>query len=275
MIGHRLAAGAVLLAVVVGGALGCAGPGGTATTAGPAGPQVEVTVFAAASLSTALQAAATAYADDQPRVRLVLSTDSSTALRTQIVLGAPADLFLSADTANPQALVDGGLADGEAVVFAGNGLAIVVPNGNPGGIVSPADLARDGVRLIAAGEQVPITRYAVELVGRLAAEPGYPADFAARTEANIVSREDDVRAVAAKVALGEGDVGIVYGTDARATEALEAVPLPPGVDVRAAYAGVVIVGSSEAADARAFLTWLVGPRGQAVLSGAGFLPAAP
>ncbi|MFP5342432.1 MAG: molybdate ABC transporter substrate-binding protein [Candidatus Limnocylindria bacterium] len=272
MSGRHGAAGTVLLAALVGGALGCAGPGATAT---PTGPRVELTTFAAASLATVLRAAATAYAADEPRVRVVLSTGSSTALRTQIEQGAPADLFLSADTANPQALLDGGLADGEAVVFAGNGLAIVVPDGDPAGIATPANLARDGVRLIVAGEQVPITRYALELLGRLAAQPGYPTDFLARTEANIVSREDDVLAVAAKVALGEGDAGIVYGTDARANGALDTVPLPPGVDVRAAYAGVVVAGSPEAAHARAFLTWLLGPRGQAVLAAAGFLPAPP
>lgn len=270
----RVAVSAALLLVAGAAFGGCGALGaptlGSAGTVGPA--RTEVTVFAAASLANLLKAAAAAYAEDASEVRIVLSTDSSTALRTQIELGAPADLFLSADTANTQALVDGGLADGAAVVFAGNGLTVVVRSGDPAGLGSPLGLARAGVRVIAAGEQVPITRYAGELIERLAAEPGYPPDFAAAYAANIVSREDDVRAVAAKVGLGEGDAGIVYGTDVRADDALDVVPLPPGVEVRATYAAVVVAGSPEASAARAFLDWLLGPRGQQVLADAGFLP---
>ena len=103
-----------------------------------------------------------------------------------------------------------------AVPFAGNRLALVVPASNPAGIASPFDLGRPGVRLVAAGVAVPITAYAAQMVGVLAGLPDAPRDFAAAVEANMVSREDNVRAVLAKVELGEGDAAIVYATDATA-----------------------------------------------------------
>jgi molybdate transport system substrate-binding protein len=96
-----------------------------------------LTVYAAASLSDAVNAATATYTAAHPETKFTISTGSSAALRTQIEQGAKADLLLSADTKNPQALVDGGLADGTGTNFAANKLAIVVPKGNPAGLTSP------------------------------------------------------------------------------------------------------------------------------------------
>jgi molybdate transport system substrate-binding protein len=233
----------------------------------------EVTVFAAASLRDVLERAIPAWTADRLSVRFVVSTDSSAALRAQIEQGAPADLFLSADTANPARLADAGLADGEPVPFAAAALAIVVPGDNPADLRSPADLARDGVRIIAAGPDVPITAYADRLVAALTRVDGYPADFVARYEGNVRSREDNVRAVLAKVELGEGDAAIVYAPDARSSDRLASVPIPAGVRVAAAYAGVVVRDAVAADAARAFLAWLAGPDGAAILADLGFSPA--
>jgi molybdate transport system substrate-binding protein len=128
------------------------------------------------------------------------------------------------------------------------------------------------VRVVAAGEEVPITGYATELVENLAREPGYPADFAAAYAANIVTREDNVKAVVAKIELGEGDAGVVYVTDAAASDAVSIVDVPTTADVAATYAGVVVKATRQPDAARAFLAWLAGPDGQAILSEFGFLP---
>lgn len=231
----------------------------------------EITVFAAASLGPALAKIGPAYAAATPGVALIVSTESSAALATQIEHGAPADVFLSADTRNAERLVSSGVADGAAVPFARNGLAIVVPDGNPGRIRSPADLARPGVKVIAAGEDVPISGYAAELVGRLARLPGYPADFARGYTTNVVSREDSVAGVLAKVELGEGDAGIVYLTDVAASGGVETIPIPSEVAVVATYAAVVVRGPDTRAAAD-FVEWLVGPDGQAILAAHGFVP---
>ena len=233
---------------------------------------VELTVFGAASLKGVLDKAKAAYETAYPGTTVTVSTDSSSALEMQIEQGAPADVFLSADTTNPKKLVDGGFADGAAVTFAGNKLTVIVPTANPAGIKTPADLAKPGVKVIAAGHEVPITKYATQLVGNLAKEAGYPADFAAKYAANVASQEDNVKAVVAKIELGEGDAGIVYVTDAKASTKVTPIDVPDTANVPATYAGVVVKASKNAAAAKTFLDWFAGPDGQAILSEFGFLP---
>ncbi|MEO5884540.1 MAG: molybdate ABC transporter substrate-binding protein, partial [Candidatus Limnocylindrales bacterium] len=213
-----------------------------------------------------------AYETANPGTTLTISTDSSAALEAQIEQGAPADVFLSADASNPKKLIEAGLADGAAVTFAGNELTVIVPAENPAGIQTPAELAEPGVKVIAAGDEVPITKYATQLVDRLAREAGYPADYAEAFTANIVSREDNVKAVVAKIELGEGDAGIVYVTDAKASTGVTTVDVPDSANIVATYDGVVVKGSAQAAAARAFLEWFAGPDGRAILAGFGFLP---
>jgi molybdate transport system substrate-binding protein len=243
------------------------------TRPGPsAAARTELTIYAAASLTGVLEQAKAAYETADPGTTLTISTDSSSALETQIEQGAPADVFLSADTANPKKLSDKGLANGAPVTFARNKLTVIVPAGNPAGIASPADLARPGVKIIAAGDEVPITRYAVQLVANLAKQPGYPAGFAAAYATNVVSREDNVKAVVAKIELAEGDAGIVYATDAKASDRIAAVDVPDAANVPASYAGVVVKASANPVAAAAFLAWFAGPDGLAILGDFGFLP---
>jgi molybdate transport system substrate-binding protein len=240
--------------------------------ASPSAAAVDLTIYGAASLKGALAAAKPIYAAANPGVTLTISTDASSTLATQIEQGAPADVFLSADSRNPQALIDKGLATGPPVTFATNKLTVIVPTANPAGIKTPAGLARSGVKIIAAGHEVPITKYASQLVANLARQPGYPADYEAAYQANIVSREDNVKAVVAKVELGEGDVGIVYVTDAKASTKVVTVDVPDAANVLATYDGVTVKASPNLDAATAFLTWFAGPEGQAILGGFGFLP---
>ncbi len=239
-----------------------------------AGAAADLQVYAAASLKAALAKAADAYAVANPGTKLTVSTDSSAALETKIEQGAPADVFLSADTSNPQKLVDGGFASGDPVVFAGNLLTVIVPKGNPAGIKSPADLAKPGIKIIAAGDKVPITKYATQLVANLAKVAGYPSGFEAAYAANVASKEDNVAGIVGKIELGEGDAGIVYVTDAKGKDKVETVAVPDDANVPATYGGVVVKASPNQDAAKAFLDWLAGPEGQAVLAEFGFLPPA-
>jgi molybdate transport system substrate-binding protein len=157
------------------------------------------------------------------------------------------------------------------VTFAANRLTIIVPAGDPAGIRTPADLARGGVKIIAANDGAPIAAYANRLVGSLARLAGYPAGFVSRYATNVVSREDDVRAVVAKIALGEGDAAIVYQTDAAASSKVATVTVPDAANVAATYAGIVIKGAGQPVAAHAFLAWLAGPPGRATLHDFGFL----
>ena len=269
--------GSVAIAALLAGcaATSNATPGHSAASTASSGSNagaIELTVYGASSLKGALDAVKTAYATVAPSVTLTIATDASSTLRTQIEQGAPADAFLSADQSNPKALVDGGLADGTDVDFAGNLLTVIVPAANPAGIATPADLAKAGTKVIAAGADVPITKYATQVVTKLATQPGYPAGFVAAYDANVVSREDNVKAVVAKIELGEGDAAIVYVTDAKASSKVTTIEIPAVANVPATYAGLVVKASPHAAAAHAFLTWLAGPDGQKVLAGFGFLP---
>jgi molybdate transport system substrate-binding protein len=253
---------------------GCSGL--PASHGATAADRVELTVFAAASLRDAFGAVKSSYEASHPGVAVTFSFDGSGTLRTQLEQGASADVFASADEVNPRMLVDAGLADGRPVPFAGNRLALVVPAGNPAGITSPFDLARPGVRLVGAGPTVPITEYAAQVVAILAGLPGASRDFAAAVEANAVSREDNVRAVLAKVELGEGDAAIVYATDATAAgDAVELIPLPDEAIVPVTYAAVVLRDAPHREAAARFLAWLAGAEGQAVLARFGFTAHGP
>ena len=250
------------------------------TAASPAGSgspsagaaRIELTIYGAASLQGVLAKAKSAYETANPGIKLTISSGSSSALEAQIEQGAPADVFLSADTANPEKLVDKGLADGAVVPFAGNKLTIIVPSANPAAIQSAADLAKAGIKVIAAGDSVPITKYATQLIANLARQPTYPTNFAAAYRANIVSKEDNVEAVVAKIELGEGDAAIVYVTDAKASSKVKTIDVPPSDNVPATYAGVVTKASAHVAAARAFLDWFAGANARAILSSFGFLP---
>jgi molybdate transport system substrate-binding protein len=244
---------------------------GSDASAAPGAKVTELTVFAAASLRSALADLLPAYEAAHPGTSVLVSTGSSAALRAQIELGAPADLFLAADTKNPAAIIEDGLATSEPIAFAANRLTIVVPAEGPAKVVDPSDLAADGTRIVAAGAEVPITGYAMQAVERLARQPGYPPDFAIRYQANVVSREEDATAVVTKIALGEGDAAIVYATDVATATGVRTVDLPPSANVSATYAGVVVDGAHPT-EARTLLDWLAGPDGRAALARSGFLP---
>jgi molybdate transport system substrate-binding protein len=224
----------------------------------------ELTVFAAASLRAAFEAFVPAV-QAATGMMPVYSFDASSALRAQIEQGAPADVFASADTTNVVTLLEAGLARAP-VVFACNQLTIIVPTGNPAGIASAADLGRPGVKVIAAGDEVPITRYAMQLVVALGISEAYAA--------NVVSREDNAAAVRSRIELGEGDAAIVYRTDAIASgDKVVQVALPPGVDVPATYAAAIVAATDQPVESSTFLAWLVGSDGQSGLASFGFLPA--
>lgn len=258
-----------LLAVALTACSGTAAP----PSAAPSAAAGEIQVYAAASLRAVLARARAAYEAANPGTVVTVSTDSSAALETRIEQGAPADVFLSADMENPRKLVDGGFASGDVTAFAGNLLTVIVPTSNPAGITTPADLAGDGVRIIAAADGVPIQAYTATLLENLARAPGYPADMVERYAANVVSREDNAGAVVTKVALGEGDAGVVYMTDATTSEAVTTVEIPAEANVLATYGGVVVKASKSPGAAAAFLAWLAGPDGQAILTSFGFQPA--
>jgi len=256
-----------VVAVSVAGLARCTAPG--APAAPKASPIANLTILAAASLREPLDVLGPAFRDET-NIAITASTDSSTALRVQIEEGARADVYLAADMVNPDALVAAALTSGVPVVFARNGLAIVVPAGNPAGLGTPWDLGRPGLRIVAAGEAVPVSQYAGLLLESLDGLRGGGTALADAYAANVVSREDNAAAVLAKVELGEADAAIVYATDAAGSDLVETIPVPNAAQVDVAYAGVILASSRQQVYAIDFLEWLRGPAGQAILEDFGF-----
>ena len=221
-------------------------------------------VYAAASLTAAFQAVAPAFHRAQPGWKIRFNFGASSTLRAQIQRGAPADVFASADEAQMEPLAAARLGTG-ARPFARNRLALVVPAANPARIESAKDLAQPGLRVVAAGDAVPVGHYTRQLFANLARTEGYPADFGQRVDRNVVSREANVRAMLARVELGEADAAVVYETDARSAPRVKGIPLPKAANVTATYPVAVVAASGNRAGPRRSSASWGGKAGQGIL----------
>lgn len=231
----------------------------------------EVIIFAAASLTDVYGAIEADLEAANPGLDLVFNFAGSQALVTQLSEGAPADVFASANNSQMNAAIEAGVISGEPAEFAQNKLAIVVPADNPAGIESIADLDNDGVLVVLAAEDVPVGGYARESICA-AQDAGVDGDeFAAGVAANVVSNESNVRNVLAKVALGEADAGIVYQTDITPDVAGDVlvIEIPDDLNVIASYPIAAVEGGNAEA-AAAFISYILGPEGQATLAEFGF-----
>jgi molybdate transport system substrate-binding protein len=224
------------------------------TGAASARESSSLTVFAAASLTDAFP-----KIDPSPRYAFA----GSDALAAQVRLGAPADVFASADMRLPTGLYDDKLCS-KPVVFARNRVVVIVPRSNPAGIRSIYDLRRPGVKVVVAAPGVPVGDYTLQVLRKLKLTS---------VLRNVVSRENDVREVLAKVALKEADAGFVYATDARASVLkVRALRIPARAQPRIRYGICVVAASSHKPEARAFVRRVLGPAGQRTLVKYGFLP---
>jgi molybdate transport system substrate-binding protein len=233
----------------------------------------DLTVFAAASLSDAFEAIEQELEAATPNLSITYNFGGSQALVTQLEEGAQADVFASANTAQMEVAIEADLAASPPVPFVHNRLAIVTPADNPADIRDLADLGKEGILLVLAQSEVPAGRYARESVCLMASHTTtYGSDFVARVAANVVSEEEDVRDVLAKVALGEADAGIVYISDAvAADDQVQVIDIPDEVNVIATYP-VAVLAQGDQALGSAFIAYLLSDEGQALLERFGFQP---
>jgi molybdate transport system substrate-binding protein len=247
--------------IVVGFAMGLLAP----TVFGAEEP---LKVFAASSLTEAVQEIARDFEKANPGATVALNFAGSQVLRTQIEQGALADVFAPADLVHAETLKRSRLLAGYEV-FARNALVVVVP-GSAARVHGLQDVARPGMKVVVAGPSVPVGRYTTEVLAKLAASGLYGDDFQARVQANVVSQETNVRAVLAKVSLGEADAGFVYSTDAKTAGAKVGVlAIADRYNVVAEYPIGIPVRSTHPR-AAAFIARVLGSDGQAVLRKYGF-----
>ena len=226
-------------------------------------------VFAAASLTDAFSEIGKDFEAAYPGTTVTFNFAGSQALRTQIEEGAPADVFASANKTEMDTLVaEAFVMPGTPQVFLNNKLVVILPANNTAGLTRLEDLATPGVKLVLAAEEVPVGKYARQALDQM--NSGFGSDFKDQVLANVVSNEDNVRQVVAKVQLGEADAGIVYTSDAVAAPELKTIEIPPESNVIAQYPIAVLTQSANSDLGITFIEYVLSSEGQGILQKWGF-----
>jgi len=218
----------------------------------------ELTVFAAASLSTVYTDLAGLFAEQHPGAEVRFSFAGSSDLVAQLAAGAPADVLATADEQTMDRAVAEGVVEGEPTVVASNVLTLVTPAGNPAGVTG-LDGSLDGAALVVCAPQVPCGAATATLADRL----GLTLD--------PVSEEGSVTDVLGKVTTGQADAGLVYASDAAgAGDAVEVVPLDGAEEVVNRYPVAVAASAEEPELAAAWVELVRGEEAQQLFADAGF-----
>ncbi len=270
----------VALLLVIGLLAACAprqavSPGATSAPSSTTGRTVELTIFAAASLTDAFQEIGKKFEATAPGTRVAFNFAGSQQLAQQIVQGAPADVFASANTQQMNVVVQAGqVADNSPRIFARNRLVVIYPVDNPARLTTLPDLARPGVKIVLADKAVPVGQYAVDFLGKASADATFGSSYKDAVLKNVVSYEQNVKAVLSKVQLGEADAGIVYTTDVTpdAADKVGRIDIPDQYNTIAAYPIATIKGSEHADLAEKFIAYVLSASGQTILAKYGFIP---
>jgi molybdate transport system substrate-binding protein len=213
-----------------------------------------ITVFAGSSMTTVL-----------PEIdpNNTYSFGSSGTLATQITNGAPADVFMSANTTTPASLYASGVIE-KPVNFTRNTLAVVLPKANPAGIKSIYDLTKPGLKIDEAAPSVPVGSYTVQVLNQMGLNTAI--------QANVVSQETSDANVVSKVALGQVDAGFVYLSDYVIDPThLSLIKVPAWAQPKITYAMAIVTKSPNQAAAQAWMNKVLSRAGQAIFVKDGFL----
>ncbi len=232
--------------------------------------QTVLTVFAAASLHAAFPELGKQFEAAHPGVSVRFDFDGSQILEAQLAQGAQADVFASADKRWMDKATSDGLV-GPSTQFATNALVIVA--GSSSGVATPQDLTKPGLKLVLCADAVPCGRYAHQTLEKMDSEPAFGTGYAAAVTHNVVSQEQNVEDVLAKVNLGEADAGIVYRSDTIGHTSVKVIDLPSQDQPAVVYPMASLKKSSSPDLATAFIAFVRSPRGQAILQKFGFGPA--
>lgn len=224
----------------------------------------EITVFAAASMKTALDRLSDGF-ETATGHRVTRSHAGSSVLARQIQLGAPADVFISANPGWMDALEKGGLIDADSRFdLVGNRLVLVGRvAGEPIEISPEFDLLTrlgDGRLAMALVKAVPVGIYGKAALERLGLWD---------TVAPQVAQSDNARTALALVAAGAAPLGLVYATDAMADPRVDVIATFPA-DSHPPITYPAALTTNAGPEAAAFLAWLQSPEARAILREEGF-----
>lgn len=228
-------------------------------------PEAEIQIFAAASLQDALQNAANAYREIHP-TRISFNFASSNALARQILEGAKADLFFSADNAQMETVAKEGLIEADSrIPLLSNRLVVIVPSGSEVRMEAPENLLQSALAPLALGdpEAVPAGLYARRFLEKVNLW---------NTLKDRVAPAVTVRAAMELVATGAAPVGIVYRTDAAISDRVQIVyEVPENLTPPIVYPAAILRESNHSEEARNFLRFCQETQGQAIFQRFGFL----
>ncbi len=281
----RFAAAALSLAMLTGCGGGASQSTDTKADDTQTGESVELTVFAAASMTETLNQIAEDYKSVDPNVTLTFNFASSGDLLSQIKEGADCDVFISAalkqmnaldgslieDTdKNPDGLDE--LLDGTRIDLLENKVTLAVPEGNPKGVQSFDDLAdklKSGDVLLAIGNSdVPVGQYTQKIFAH------YGLDEAALASSGVLTYGSNVKEVTTQVSEGAVDCGIIYATDAFSAGLATVDEATAEMCGQVIYPAAVLKNSAHADEAKAFLEYLTGDEAGKVFESVGFTPLA-
>lgn len=239
------------------------------------GELTELNVFAAASLTEAFTEIGQAFEAEHPGVRVSLNFAGSQQLAQQIAEGAPADVFASANQKQMDVATSSGRILAEGIqIFAYNRLVVVYPKDSSVQLEQLQDLALPGLKLVLAAADVPVGRYTLDFLDKAAQDSDFGGDYPDNVLANVVSYEVTVKSVLGKVALGEADAGVVYNSDVIGPNAEKVVRLeiPDALNILATYPLVALEDSQQPELAQMFVSFVLGEKGQDILTRFGLIP---
>ena len=226
-----------------------------------------VNIYAASSLTDVVDAWVDAYTKVDADVEIRVNYAGTNTLKLQIQQGAPADIFLSANQKYYDELYEEGyVSKGDR--FAENSLCIITHNSNKD-IKSLEDLQSLGVSLIVGDENVPIGKYSQELL--INGDDCYGEGFYDTCIDQVVSYESNVRRILTKIALNEADAGIVYVTDAKASENVRMIAIDESINCKSYYYKAQLVEAQANPKAKAFYDFLESDLAKEILIQKGFV----
>ena len=250
-------------------------PPSPATVPAAAAPRT-LTVLAAASLTESFTEIAKEFEAQHAGVTVAFSFAGSQQLAQQLDQGADADVFASASKKYMDAAVTSKrVTKYDAKTFVTNRLVVIFPKENPAGLQELKDLAKPSVKLDLADKSVPVGQYTLDFLDKAVKDETFGAAFKDDVLKNVVSYEDNVKAIVTKVSLGEADAGVVYVSDITTEVAgkIGKIDIPDALNTIATYPIAAISDSKNPDPAKAFVDMILSPEGQAVLGKYGFIPA--
>jgi molybdate transport system substrate-binding protein len=231
-------------------------------------------VLAAASLTEPFKEIAPLFEAAYPGVTISFNFAGSNQLAQQLANGSPADVFASANQRQMDAAVESGRIESDRPVpFVHNRLVVIVPQKNQANIQELEDLSKPGTKIILAAKEVPVGQYSLDFLEKTRSDAAFPANYQDQVLQNVVSYEENVKAVLTKVALGEADAGIVYSSDVRSVTAgqVMVIEIPDHLNEIASYPIASVADSRSPELAQSFIDLVLSKAGQQILMSYGFM----